>query len=413
MTQCQNGQQDPPAVAWPEVFLSHIPFTNRQLAEAAGVGLLYIGLAWWLGSTDAPGQHLQLSFLLGGALGFVLQRSRFCFQCIWRDWLDKGDPDGAYGLLAALAVGLIGYTLIYGAWLPDPSGSRLPPTAHVGPVGPVLILAGLAFGSGMAISGSCISAHLYRLGEGSPASPFALIGAVFGFWLGFASWNLLYLASISESPILWLPRTLGYAGALLGGLAVLGLLALALHWGRTKPPTEKISPLPPAELFLVRRWPGWVGGAAVGLVGIAAYFRLSPLGVTAEIGARARQSADWLGILPARLEGLDAFRGCATIVRDALLTPNGVFIAGLVIAARWGVILSGTGVPFRPRATHVARGLLGGALLGLGAMIGLGCTIGTLLSGISAGAVSGWLFGAFVLAGSAATTRLGRKWGVL
>jgi len=40
--------------------------------------------------------------------------------------------------------------------------------------------------------------------------------------------------------------------------------------------------------------------------------------------------------------------------------------------------------------------LVGGALLGWGAMTGLGCTIGTLLSGSMAGALSGWVFGAAV-----------------
>ncbi|MNL82680.1 hypothetical protein D3C87_2101160 [compost metagenome] len=36
-------------------------------------------------------------------------------------------------------------------------------------------------------------------------------------------------------------------------------------------------------------------------------------------------------------------------------------------------------------------------LLGWGAMTGLGCTVGNLLSGTMAGALSGWVFGASVL----------------
>ncbi|MOA62891.1 hypothetical protein D3C78_1884430 [compost metagenome] len=43
------------------------------------------------------------------------------------------------------------------------------------------------------------------------------------------------------------------------------------------------------------------------------------------------------------------------------------------------------------------RGLGGGVLLGWGAMTGLGCTVGNLLSGTMAGALSGWVFGASVL----------------
>ncbi|HEX8375022.1 MAG TPA: YeeE/YedE thiosulfate transporter family protein, partial [Geminicoccaceae bacterium] len=193
----------------------------RTILRWSLAALVVLGLGF---ASDAllaqpRGASLSLSLILGALFGFVLQRSRFCFLCHWRDFLDARDPRGILAILAALAVGVAGYTVVYGAWMPDPSGTRLPPGAHIGPVGPVLIAAGLSFGAGMAISGSCISAHLYRLGEGSPTAPFALLGSGAGFALGFLTWNPLYLASISEAPILWLPRLLGYTGALLAALA--------------------------------------------------------------------------------------------------------------------------------------------------------------------------------------------------
>ena len=45
-------------------------------------------------------------------------------------------------------------------------------------------------------------------------------------------------------------------------------------------------------------------------------------------------------------------------------------------------------------------------------VIGLGCTIGTLLSGISAGALSGWVFATALLAGTTVTLKLGRRLGL-
>jgi hypothetical protein len=63
----------------------------------------------------------------------------------------------------------------------------------------VLALGALVFGIGMTVSGSCISAHLYRLGEGSPTAPFALGGAAAGFALGFLSWNDLYHRAVQEA----------------------------------------------------------------------------------------------------------------------------------------------------------------------------------------------------------------------
>ena len=368
-------------------------------AVALAIALALVVAAQVL-SREAQGSTLALSLVLGGLFGFVLQRSRFCFLCLWRDLVEKGDPRGALGVIAALAVGIAGYSVVFGAFLPDPSGARLPPQAHIGPVSWVLVLAGTCFGLGMAISGSCISAHLYRLGEGSPTAPFALLGTAFGFGLGFLVWNPLYLASLADAPVPWLPRHLGYSGAVITALGLLGVLALALL--RWLPASEREPSTSPYRAVFVARWPAWLGGLAVGAIATAAYLRSAPLGVTAEIGSRTRQLAAGLELLPDRLEGLDAFRGCATIVRDALLTPNGLFVIGLVAASFAAALAAGQFRPTAPRAGHVVKGLLGGTLLGFGAMIGLGCSVGTLLSGIMAGAVSGWVFGIAMFASATA-----------
>ena len=384
------------------------PSVSVRAAFAALIAVGLIAGVWQL-SGQAGGAKLSLSMLFGALFGLVLQRSRFCFACHWRDLLDRRDPRGVLAILLALAVGMAGTTAVIGAWLPDPAGTRLPPDAHIGPVGPVLALAGLAFGAGMAISGSCISAHLYRLGEGSPTAPFALAGTALGFGLAFWSWNPLYLASVSEAPVLWLPRHLGYGGTLILVLAALGGIAW-LILRVAPPPSGRSAAVPdPLRAVFVERWPAWTGGLAVGALATIAYLRVGPLGVTAEIGSRSRQVAGALDLLPQRLEGLDAFRGCATIVRDALLTPNGLFVGALVLASLAAALAAGQFRPERPRAGHIGRGLVGGALLGWGAMTGLGCSIGTLLSGISAGAVSGWVFAVTMLAGASATTALGRR----
>lgn len=384
------------------------PSPALRLGGAAVVAMLLAAAIVALGR-DPMAANLQLSLILGALFGFVLQRSRFCFLCIWRDFQDRRDGAGLVGILTALAVGLAGYTLVFGAWLPDPSGSRLPPTAHIGPVGPVVLLGGLAFGAGMAVSGSCISAHLYRLGEGALASIVALLGAAGGFGLGFLAWNALYLRWLAESPVVWLPRHLGYGGALVVALAGLALLAWLVQRASRPVPLPAPVATDPLRAVFVTRWPAWIGGLMVGVIGVAAYFRIAPLGVTAELGSRTRQAADAAGWLPARLEGLDTLRGCATAIRDGLLTPNGVFVLGLVAAALVAGLLSGAFKVLAPTVPQLVRALIGGVLLGFGAMIGLGCTVGTLLSGISAGAVSGWAFAAALVVGTSATLALGRR----
>jgi uncharacterized membrane protein YedE/YeeE len=367
---------------------------RKHYLLAAGILAVALYLTYLVSFQD-DGQTLSFCLLLGLALGFVLQRSRFCFLCHSRDWMQHGDARGLLAIVLAIAVGSIIYPIILGSWLPVPE--RLPPDMHIGPVSWALLLAGLAFGTGMVISGSCISAHLYRLSEGSAASPFALIGTVIGFWLGFQSWNTLYSATIASAPVIWLPQHLGYAGALALQLFLLGLIAYAL-WRKPLLSTSEQKTSPESFSRAIARsfegrWPYWTGGIAVGIIAAVIIIRTRPLGVTSALGSTTRQLAEHAGIMPLRLDGLDSLGGCATIIRDTLLTPNAILVMALVAGA-FIAALPGGHFKFRmPTWKEAVKGLSGGVFLGWGSMIGLGCTVGNLLSGIMAGAVSGWVFG--------------------
>lgn len=363
--------------------------------------LLALGFWAWQLSADPANRALVFSLLTGIAFGIVLQRSRFCFLCNFRDFIDTRDPRGLIAILIALVVGVVLYAAVMMAWAPVPQPDRLPPNAHIGPVGPVLVIGSLVFGLGMAISGSCLSAHFYRLGEGSPTSPFALIGAAAGFLLGFITWNPLYAWSVSESPVIWLPHHLGYGGTVILSLVVLTALILILFaYGRWTP-SQRLSPgLPALAQSIFRdRWPAAVGGVAVGVISAIYFFRVAPLGVTAELGSLVRTEAAAFALIPETLRGLDTLRGCATVVKQALLSNNGLLVIGLIVSSFASALVAGQFKPALPTGGQVVRGLTGGLLLGWGAMTSLGCTIGVLLSGIHAGALSGWVFLLFCTAG--------------
>ena len=385
-------------------------FSPRQVAAAAALVLaLLLTLSVDRLSELSDARTLLFALGIGLVLGVVLQRSRFCFFCHARDYFDPGpggaDPRGLLSILLALAVGAIGMHLVYAGWLPVPTPERLPADAHIGPVSWALALAGVSFGLGMVISGSCISAHWYRLGEGSPTAPFALVGAALGFMLGFHTWNSLYSLTIATARPLWLPHFVGYGGSLLITLALLG--AAAVWWTRRGWPAPAVdSPAAPRtgiewarRLFGPQRWSCAVGGVLVGWLATLVLLRLRPLGVTAALGASAREHASAWGWVPERLDGLDQLAGCATQLQAAVWdSPNAQLVLGLVAGSFAAAWLSGQCQPRWPRWSHVARGLGGGVLLGWGAMTGLGCTVGTLMSGTMAGALSGWLFGASMLA---------------
>lgn len=381
--------------------------------------LIAIALGWGFLTLDAQGpsgRPLAVSLALGAAFGAVLQRSRFCFYCNFRDLIEKREAGGVIAILVALAIGAIGYTTIFGSWLPTPALERLPPTAHIGPVSITLVIASFAFGIGMAISGSCLSAHFYRLAEGSVISPFAIIGALIGFGIGFLTWNPLFLAMTSNAFIFWFPHHLGYAGGLLATLVpVAALAALALWWSR---PKTQHAPAPltlreAVNIVFLRGWPPVIAGTLVGIIATLAYFRIAPLGVTAELGSIARTAGTAWDIIPSSLFGLDGLRGCATIVKEALLSNNGLFVIGLIGASFITSLLADQFKPRRLTGKDVVRGLSGGLLLGWGAMTALGCTVGVLLSGIQAGSLSGWVFLAAMSLGILASWQVGRWTGLI
>ena len=378
-----------------------VGWVNKRTTVAL---LLLIGLlvaAYLLHITPGRGAAASFSLLTGMALGLLFERGRFCFYCILRDYIQDGNSGPLYAILAALAVGGIGYSIVFGAFLPNAWSGRLPPGAHIGPVSWPLALAGLSFGVGMALSGACLSGHLYRIGQGYTRAPFALFGALFGFGIGFYTWNPLYVTAIARAPILWLPAWLGYGGALVLHLGVLGLLALLLL--RQLPaipaqPAPVITVARVGELLFRERWHPALTGALVGLVGVFAYLRVEPLGVTAQLGSLTRTVLATTKQLPERLNGLDTLAGCATQVVQTV-TENGLLISGLILAALVAALVGNrfqrTPLTFRGSTTA----LLGGVLMGWGAMTALGCTVGTLLSGISAFALSGWLFAIMVYSG--------------
>jgi uncharacterized protein len=378
---------------------------------AAGIlaGLILAG--FWL--HESMGRQLSFILISGALFGWVLQRSRFCFFCMLREWFEDGDPRGVLGILAALIAGTVGYVVLFGAWVPDPGAGFLPPRAHIGPVSWVVVLGGLLFGIGMSLSGSCISAHLYRLGEGSVLSVFALIGVIGGFILGFRVWNHLWSSTLADSEAIWLPAHFGYAGTTALQLVILATIAIVLL-ARIRPadnnqlPTSGLGGL--WQATMIRRWPAWVGGVAVGLIGTAMYLRASPLGVTAEISRHSRDLGHGLGLVPDRLEGLDRLSGC--IVTDAarLVGDNGIFVLAMILAALAAALTAGQFKIESKTIRSMGLAIVGGVLLGFGAMIALGCSIGTLLSGISAMALSGWLFGLAMVAGVWLSLPLRSRW---
>jgi uncharacterized membrane protein YedE/YeeE len=345
-----------------------------------------------------------ISLLIGISLGLLFERGRFCFFCIFRDGIEDRNTTPFLSVITAIAVGAIGYAIVFGQFLPDTTTDRLPPVAHIGPVSWPLALGAFLFGIGMALSGACISGHLYRLGQGYLRAIPALLGTAIGFVIAFLTWNWLYLNAIADAPTIWLPHTFGYSGSLLiTFLALFVILILAIKWGKNSEPISKGVNSQPSiaksvRYLLFERWNPIATGALVGVIGMIAYFRVEPLGVTRQISTSARTFMDDRAIGSESLLGLDRMAGCIAVVSEAI-TNNGWLVVGIVFASFAAALAGGRFKIDRLTPRNTSTALLGGIFLGWGSMTSLGCTIGVLLSGTQAFALSGWVFFAFVLLG--------------
>jgi uncharacterized membrane protein YedE/YeeE len=374
---------------------------RTSIAAVIIVGLLL--LSQILESSQTYGSPAATSLLIGTALGIAFERGRFCIFCIFRDSINQNRNYGLISIFTALAVGSIGYTVIFGLFLPTPDDEQLPPSAHIGPVSVALVLGAFAFGIGMALAGACISGQFFRLTQGYIRAIPGLIGVVIGFILSFNTWNFLYRNSIENSPRIWLPNYFGYAGSLAISLVVIGGLIFWLlkkadpeesehHGGRSMDWREIRNNL------IKKRWSPWVTGTIVGIVGIAAYLRIEPLGTTRQLNSLAQSIGNRYDLYP-ELVGLEGLSGCIGAAVE-VITNNGWLVIGFFIAAL-AASISGNRFKYQPLTTRgTLSSLAGGILLGWGSFTSLGCTIGNLLSGTQAFALSGWTFFLFSFIGA-------------
>ena len=374
---------------------------RTSIAAVIIVGLLL--LSQILESSQTYGSPAATSLLIGTALGIAFERGRFCIFCIFRDSINQNRNYGLISIFTALAVGSIGYTIVFGLFLPTPDGEQLPPSAHIGPVSVALVLGAFAFGIGMALAGACISGQFFRLTQGYIRAIPGLIGVVIGFIISFNTWNFLYRNSIENSPRIWLPNYFGYAGSLAISLVVIGGLIFWLlkradpeesehHGGRSMDWREIRNNL------IKKRWSPWITGTIVGIVGVAAYLRIEPLGTTRQLNSIAQSIGNRYDLYP-ELVGLEGLSGCIGAAVE-VITNNGWLVIGFFIAAL-AASISGNRFKYQPLTTRgTLSSLAGGILLGWGSFTSLGCTIGNLLSGTQAFALSGWTFFLFSFIGA-------------
>lgn len=125
------------------------------------------------------------AILMGLALGYILQRGRFCLNSAFRDIIFMKDLTLFRSYLMAIVVAIIGSNLMEDMGLLQVINTQtgvLEPTILMRQTFVPLanVFGGFLFGLGIVLAGGCASGIVYRVGEGQLS---ALV-AILGFFLG-------------------------------------------------------------------------------------------------------------------------------------------------------------------------------------------------------------------------------------
>ena len=326
---------------------------------------------------------LWLTFALSFALGWSVQRSHFCTMGALSDWLFMRDGTRLRQWALALAVGILGFTLMsQQKWV------LASQTIYAAPRFPWLsfLVGGLSFGVGMVLASGCPTKNLTRLGGGSLKALVVLV--VMG---------MTALATMRGLPGLFRVHVMDPVTAGLESGPFIGQALSAQTGWRESSGMLVVSVLAALVLTLfVLRDRHFFGGhnllAGLGVGGalIASWAVSGVLGFVPEHPQTLE--AVFLTTASGRMEGL-SFTGPLAQWLDAFMyTADGTRRITFGMALVPGVVLGSACAAWRQgsfrwegftQTADLARHLAGGALMGFGGVCAMGCTFGQGLTGLS------------------------------
>jgi uncharacterized membrane protein YedE/YeeE len=172
--------------------------------------------------------------IIGGLMGLISQRSRFCIVKGFRDPFMSGESHGAVGVMAGLLVGLVGFTIIkvFGIGAEETTIRAREMTWVFPHFWAKAGIGGLIFGIGMTIAGGCAVGTLWRVGEGQ----FKLWMSAIGFLL-LSPVSKMYIVPSVDKMLPqsmkfknFLPDYIGYEGAFLLVLFIILIWYVFVKW---------------------------------------------------------------------------------------------------------------------------------------------------------------------------------------
>ena len=376
---------------------------------------------------EAQSFMLWAVFIIALVMGAVVNKTNFCTMGAVSDFVNMSDTGRLRAWLLAMAIAILGVTLLEYAGFLNLSGS-FPPYRNSNIVLAENILGGLMFGVGMTLASGCGNKCLVRIGGGNIKSiiVFLIVGVLAYFMINpfpgsdKTIYSVLFYGWTSPMSVDVLkPQDIG---SLVGGsepsamrliVGVVVFLAMGHFIFKSKEFRSSADNM--------------IGGAVVGLAVLAAWFVSGNVIVDADGEILSLQQyynqwdmlADSDAGKPAAGAMLatqsytfinpmgQALNYLAGGLDGSLMTFGVVAVFGVVAGSLiWSLISRSFRIEWFSSASDVANHVIGAILMGIGGTLAMGCTIGQAVTGISTLAVGSILtFGAIFL-GSALTMKI-------
>jgi hypothetical protein len=377
---------------------------------------------------SAQSFFLWAIFLIALVMGALVNKTNFCTMGAVSDWVNMGDTGRFRAWLFAIAIALLGVTVLEAAGLVDVSGS-FPPYRGSQLIWAENLFGGIMFGIGMTLASGCGNKCLVRIGGGNLKSilVFAVIAVIAYFMVNPfpGSDQTLFTVLFYE----WIrPLAVDMRGSQDLGRLVAG----SEHAATARMVIGGVlAGLLLIIVFSSRDFRGSfdniLGGLAVGLAVLGAWYVTSNVQIDIDGDKYTLQSyAQQWDFLADSREGKPADTRPLASQSFTFINPMGqvagytgagfskayltfgvVAVLGVVLGSLLWALVSRSFrfewfASFRDFVTH----LIGAILMGFGGVLALGCTIGQGITGISTLALGSFIaFGGIVL-GSALTMKV-------
>jgi uncharacterized membrane protein YedE/YeeE len=346
------------------------------------------------------------AFVLAFVFGAVGNKTNFCTMGAISDWVNMGDKNRLRMWLLAIAVALVGSSVLQVAGVVNLSKSIYP-----GPNFTWLsyVVGGFLFGVGMTLGSGCGSKTLIRIGGGNLKS---LVVFVF---LGIAAYmtlrglfgafrvGVLERASMTLAQGQDLPALLA-AGTGIAKATLTAVLAAVIGGG--------LAIYAYASKEFRANFDYTLGGVVTGLVVVGGWYVSGVVGYVAEDPQTLQEA--FVATNTGRMESFSFVAPLAYSLEYLMFWTDKSKIVTYGIASAIGVIAGSAAYALATRtfrwegfrdAEDTANHVVGGILMGFGGITALGCTIGQAVTGISTLALGSFLTFFAIVAGSAATMK--------